>query len=101
VVKVRGEGGDGEGGVKIRVWGGIDEIESRNPANSTAGKHNRGKSDSASLRDPCAERSDGQCQSEKKMCCAREPLGHRIEKNQRERNGRKLAGQPIDRARRQ
>ncbi len=51
------------------------------------------------LRDPCADRSDGECQPEKKMRCASEPFRHRIEKNQRERYGREDARQPINCAR--
>ena len=48
------------------------------------------------LSDPGADWSNGECQPEKKMRRAGEPLRHRIEKNQRQRYGREDAGQPIN-----
>ena len=62
-------------------------------------KHDRRDIKVSGLSDPSADWSNGECQPEKKMRCAGEPLRHRIEKNQRERYRREDARQPINCAR--
>ena len=53
--------------VEIVVLRGINQIESRHPANYTRRKHKRRKIDVSRLGDPRADRSNRQRQSEKEM----------------------------------
>src|SRR5207248_11555369 len=85
--------------IKTKVLGGIDKIESCHPANYARRKHDWRDIKVSGLSDPSADRSNGECQPEKKMRCASEPLRHRIEKNQCERYGREDACKPINCAR--
>src|SRR4030095_4847317 len=85
--------------IEIVILRSINQIESCHPTNYSRRKHKRGKINPPPLRDPSADWSDGECQAEKKMRSAGEPLRRRIKKNQRERNRREDAGQRINYAR--
>ena len=82
--------------IKIVILRSVNQVESSDPANYTGREHQRRKIDTCSLRDPCTNRSDGQRQSEKKVRCAREPLGNGVEKNCRQSDRREQKRQLIN-----
>ena len=66
--------------IEIIILRRINQIEARDPANYASPEHKRRKIDMSCLRNPGADRSDGERQSEKEVRRAREPFRERIEK---------------------
>src|SRR5438093_6195884 len=82
--------------IEVVILSGVNEIESRYPANHAGREHQRRNINPPGLRDPRADWSDRQRKSEKEMCRAGEPFRERVEKNHKQRDRGEQERQAID-----
>lgn len=85
--------------VEVVILRGVDQIEARHPTSHAERENERRKIDMSGLRDPSANRRNGERQSKKKMGRGGETFGDRIETDNHQRKRRQNQREAIDRAR--
>ena len=74
--------------IKIVILRRVNQIEPGHPANNSSAENKRCKIDMSGLRDPRADRRNGEGETEKEMSRGSEAFGNRVEKYNGERKRR-------------
>src|SRR5581483_5579234 len=82
--------------IEFVILRGVNEIEARDPTNDAECENDRRKIDMSGLRDPGADRGNGEREPEKKVCCRGEAFGDGVEEDNRQCERRKRKRQAIN-----